>query len=296
MSYKNVIIVGAGGNLGTSLLDTFLKHSSFETSVLSREGSTSTFPAGVKVLQADYDSLSSLKNAFQGQDAVISLVAGSAIATQPKLIDAAVAAGVKHFIPSEFGSNTDDERILKVVPIFQPKVDVLEYLKTKESEISWTAISTGGFFDWGLQQGFFGLDGASKTATLFDEGKAQFSATSLSQIGLATIKVLEKPEVTKNQFVLIAGHTTSQNEILAVAEKVTGKKWTVKNVSAKEHGADGLAKLQKGDFSGIGLLIQAGLFGAEDNLGDNSHFGLWNEKIGLEKENFEETIKTALLG
>lgn len=278
------------------MLDTFLKHSSFNTTVLSREGSTSTFPSGVKVIRADYDSISSLKDALQGQDVIISLVAGAAILDQIKLIDAAIAAGVKRFIPSEFGGNTQDESVVKAFRVFGPKVQVLDYLKSKESQISWTAIFTGPFFDWGLTVGFLGFDAKSKTATLFDDGKATFSATSLLQIGLATIKSLEKPDLTKNQAVLIAGHTTSQSEILAVVEKLTGEKWTVKNVSTKELGDEGQAKLEKGDFSAIPQLIQYGIFNAEENAGDNSKFGLWNEKIGLEKESFEDTIKTALLG
>lgn len=295
MSIKNVIIIGAGGNLGPSILDAFLEESSFDTTVLSRQGSKSTFPLGVKVVHADYDSVSSLKDAFQGQDAVISLVAGGAIGDQDKLIDAAIAAGVKRFIPSEFGSNVPDKRTRDIVPVFEPKYQTVNYLKSKESEISWTSVINGPFFDWGLKVGFLGFNFSNKTATLYDDGKAHFTGTNLHQVGLALVKALEKADLTKNQYVYISSFRTTQQEILAVAEKATGSKWTITNVDAKEHIKQGRAKFDKGDFTGIHALIVGATFSVENELGDYSSEGLWNEKLGLPKENLEDTIKALVV-
>ncbi|CAO2651073.1 Nn.00g093700.m01.CDS01 [Neocucurbitaria sp. VM-36] len=294
MSIKNVIIIGAGGNLGPSILDAFLK-SSFNTTVLSRQDSKSTFPSGVKVVRADFESISSLKDAFQGQDAVISLIAGVAIGDQNKLIDAAIAAGVKRFVPSEFGSNVPDKRTRDIVPVFEGKYQTVNYLKSKESEISWTSVINGPFFDWGLKVGFLGFNFSDKTATLFDDGKAHFTGTNLEQIGLALVKSLEKADLTKNQYVYISSFRTTQREILAVAEKVTGSKWTVTNVDVKEYIKQAQAKLEKGDFSGIPALIVGATYGVENELGDFSSEGLWNEKLGLPKENLEDTIKALVV-
>jgi len=291
MSIKNVIIIGASGNLGPSILNAFLKDSSFNTTVLSRQGSSSTFPEGVKVIRADYDSHDSLKEAFQGQDAVLSLVGGMALGDQNKLIDAAIAAGVKRFLPSEYGSNVYDERAREIVPVFEPKFETIKYLKTKEKEISWTGIATGPFFDWGLRVAFLGFDGKSRTATLFDDGEAVFSSTNLNQIGIATVNALKNSDLTKNQYVYISGFQTTQKEMLAAAEKVTGTKWTVNKVNVKEHIEQGRAKLQSGDHSGIMYLIQGATFGKEQQLGDFSSLGLWNEKLGVPKEGLEETVK-----
>ncbi|RMZ74295.1 isoflavone reductase family [Pyrenophora seminiperda CCB06] len=293
MAIKNVIIIGAGGNLGPAILDAFLKESSFNTTVLSRQNSTSTFPSGVKVIKADYDSLESLRDAFKGQDAVISLVGGMALGDQKKLIDAAIAAGVKRFIPSEFGSNTDDARTRAVVPPFEGKSDTVKYLKSKEKEISWTSIVTGPFLDWGLKTGFLGFDAASKTVSLYDNGEATISTTTLHQVGVTTVKVLEKEDLTKNQYVYVSEVQVSQKEILATVEKVTGAKWTVKNVSTKDVIAEGRAKLQKGDFSGIANLILGATYGKEEELGNFASQGLWNEKLGVKSEGLEETVKKA---
>ncbi|KAF2848805.1 isoflavone reductase family protein-like protein CipA [Plenodomus tracheiphilus IPT5] len=294
MSIKNVIIIGAGGNLGPAILNAFLKDSSFNTTVLSRQGSKSTFPSGVKVVRADYESVSSLKEAFQGQDAVVSLVAGEALGDQNKLIDAAIEAGVQRFIPSEFGSNTQDKRTREIVPIFEAKLGTVNYLKERENKISWTSVVNGPFFDWGLKVGFLGFNGANKTATILDDGKAVFSATNLHQIGLALIKSLEKADLTKNQVVYINSFQTSQEQILDTVEKISGVKWTVDKQSANSILEDATAKFQKGDYSSIPALIQVVTFRAGDNLGDFAPVGLWNDKLGLPKEDFEASVRSSL--
>jgi hypothetical protein len=290
---KNVILIGATGNLGPTILSAFLD-SSFNVTVLSREGSSSTFPSNVKVIRADYSSTDSLTSAFKGQDAVVSLVGTFGFTEQQKLIDAAIAAGVKRFLPSEYGSNTQDARVLAKVPIFQPKVDTVKYLKSVEDKISWSSVITGPFFDWCLKVGFFQIDINSKTATLVDNGTNTFSTTNLATIGKAVVKVLEKSELTKNQYVFVSSFETSQKQILEGVEKITGEKFTVaEGITGKGLREEGLAKMQKQDFTGAYDLIKAQSFG-EGGLDNLQAEGLWNEKLGLEKEDFESSLKAAL--
>ena len=294
MSYKNVIIIGAGGNLGPSILKAFLS-SSFNTSILSREGSNSTFPSGVNVIRANYDDPESLKKAFQGQDVVISLVGGNALGDQNKLIDASIAAGVKRFFPSEFGSDTPNPRAREVVPIFSAKIGAVAYLKSKESAISWTSVITGPFFDWGLKVGFLGFNLQDKTFTVVDSGDVTFSTSNLLWIGKALVAALEKAEETKNQYVYVSEFQLSQNELLKLAEKVSGEKFTVKKTTFKEHTALGNKLLSEGNHAGVGPLIQSITFG-DEGLGDISKNGLWNEKLGLKADSLEDSIKAGFAG
>jgi hypothetical protein len=276
-------------------LNTFLKESSFNVTVLSRSDSSATFPSGVKVIRANYDSPNALKDAFTGQDVVVSLVGGSVLGDQEKFINAAIAAGVKRFVPSEFGSDTNGVRNREVVPIFDAKFGTVNYLKGKEGEISWTAIITGPFFDWAMKVGFNGFNLADKSVTIFDGGNTKFSATNLHTIGVALIKALEKPEESKNQYIYLGGFNTTQNEILGLAEKITGAKWTVKHVVSKEHLANGRAKVEKGDYTGILDLLQVATFG-EEQIGLFDPAKLWNEKLGLPKDDLEKSIRAALEG
>jgi hypothetical protein len=89
-----------------------------------------------------------LLNAFKGQDAVISTTPAHSTQTEISFIDAAVKAGVKRFIPSEFGSNSQNAKGVEIFPFMASKVKVVDYLKSKEETgLTWTALATGAFFD-----------------------------------------------------------------------------------------------------------------------------------------------------
>jgi hypothetical protein len=118
-----------------------------------------------------------------------------------------------------------------------------------------------------------------------------FATTTLHQVGVAAVKALEHADLTKNRYVHIGGFLTSQNEILAAAEKVTGVKWTVEKTTTKEEIEVGRKKIQEGDWTGLKELIQSVNFGKEEQLGDFSSQGLWNEKLGVPKEDLEETVR-----
>jgi hypothetical protein len=129
-------------------LNELLESGKFDVTIFSRKESTQTFPEGVKVVKTDY-SAAELEQKFKGQDAILSLVSGPALLQQKTYIDAALKAGVKRFIPSEFGSNTLNEAVVKEIPLFKPKAEALKYLQSKVAgDFSYTALLTGPFFDW----------------------------------------------------------------------------------------------------------------------------------------------------
>ncbi|KAF2272910.1 NAD(P)-binding protein, partial [Westerdykella ornata] len=292
---KNVILVGASGNLGPIIVKTFARHAPhFNFSILTRHdsNSTSTFPANIPVLRADYSSLDSLTAAFKDQDAVVSLVGPAFLAKQTILVDAAIAAGVKLFLPSEYGSDTADERLREVVPMFEVKKNIVDYLKQREDKISWSAVIVGGFFDWGITSTFLGFNASTKTATLVDNGTVPFTTTNTTTIARALIAILSNPSVARNQYVYISSFTPTGADILAAAERITGAQWTVKHVSSDDLVKDGKEKVAKGDRMGVVSLLLAGLLGKE-GLGDNRKKGSeeWNQRLGLEGEDFEGSVR-----
>lgn len=147
---KNVIIIGAGGNLGPFILSAFDADPHFKVSVLARHSSKSTFPPHVKVYRvSDNYPEAELLDAFKGQDAVISCVTTTGLDHQKVIVDTAIKSGVKRFVPSEFGGDTRNEKALAIVShVFKPKLEMVEYLKEKEKEgLTWTSFITGPFFD-----------------------------------------------------------------------------------------------------------------------------------------------------
>ena len=220
--------------------------------------------------------------------------------SQKKYIDAAIAAGVKRFIPSEFGSDISDPEIVKLVPIFQPKVEATEYLKSKESEtFSWTSVTTGPFFDWGLKVGFLGFDLNKKEAKIWDGGNVPFSTTNLSCIGEALTRILAPDYApdTRNKQVYIESHTTTQKKILEILQKLGGPdtKWTVEKVDGTKVFKEARAKIEGGDVGpgSIYPAIPALAFGEEYAHADHSKKS-WNGRLEMPNEDLEGDIKAVL--
>jgi len=156
-----------------------LKSELFEITVLTRESSTATFPAGVKVAKVDYSNFDSLVAALEGQDALVSTVGGQAIAGQRILIDAAVKAGIKRVIPSEFGCDLKNPKA-RALPVFKSKVEIEDYLDdlAVKGVLSYTLVFTGVFLDMGLRNGMF-FNFKDKTAKIYDGGDQLFSTSRL---------------------------------------------------------------------------------------------------------------------
>ncbi|KAH8817656.1 hypothetical protein DL96DRAFT_1534618 [Flagelloscypha sp. PMI_526] len=286
----NVTIVGGSGNLGPSLIDALLAAKLFKVSVYVREESKVIFPSGVKVIKGNYTQ-SSLEEAFKGQDAVVSTVGVGGFAIQKTIVDAAVANGVKRFFPSDFGVHRT-EKTFAFLPITKVKEDLADYLVSREGEISWTAILTSVFFDWALKLGILGFDLANHKVQLMDGGVTKFHATNLSTITGAVIAILSNPELyekTKNQNVSIPNHETTQREILAVFESITGEKWEV-----TDNDSDTLIKNAKGTPAELLTMLQVMLYG-KVNLGrlPGKH---WNNELGLPQQSLEEDLKLILDG
>jgi len=124
----------------------------FKVTVLSRLSSDSnaTLPDGVTLRKVDYGLVDSIRPAVEGQDAVVSVLGTFAVGFQQPLVDASLAAGVKRFIPSEFGVNTRKAIGKPLGKLLLFKIQLVDYLEAKAKEnpnFTWTGISIGLFFD-----------------------------------------------------------------------------------------------------------------------------------------------------
>jgi nucleoside-diphosphate-sugar epimerase len=289
---KNIAIAGATGSLGSVVANKVIASGHFNVTLLKRAGSTGTVPEGVKIVEVDYESQSSLQAALEGQDAVVSVLATLAADAQITLIDAAIAAGVKRFLPSEFGCKLDNPNTRKI-PIFAAKVKVEDYLKakSKETSLTYTFIYTSALLDWGITHNFI-VDLTTSTPQVLDGGELEFSATSLDTVGQGVVGVLLHPDETKNRAVHIHDQIITQNKVLALARKAfPEKEWVPKSASLKEEYNKAEADLFKGkvDFPIFATLIFRGLM-------DPEYGGLFkendNELLGLKVKGDEFIIDT----
>jgi len=294
ITYKNVLLVGGSGDLGKHILSALLADSTFNVTVLSRTGSSSVFPLNVKVIKIDYTDYDAIKKALIGQDVVISAVGGGGIFDKLdlKLIEASVEVGVKWFIPSEFTGDISQPNFASL-PFSAPKVENIQLLKKYESNLAHTFITTGGFLDWGFDNGFLGYDIPNHTVTLYDEGKNLVSGTTLPSIGKAVVAVLHHPELTLNKRIYIADATFTQQEALALFEKYTGTKWTVKHVRTEDSYKQGGEYYAKGDLlNGIRAYILASVY--NEQSASNFQGKTSNKALGLETISLEQIIKEAV--
>ena len=146
----NVLLIGAGGNVGATVLDAFASDPRFTVSILTRKSSKSIFPSHLTIhrVSDDYPA-SELVSAFRGHDAIVVTISRASAHKQKDFIDAAVKAGVKRFVPSEFGGDTRDEKALAILPqLYGKKNEVVDYLKGKEKDsLTWSAFVTGPIFE-----------------------------------------------------------------------------------------------------------------------------------------------------
>ncbi|KAH7388957.1 hypothetical protein BKA64DRAFT_735099 [Cadophora sp. MPI-SDFR-AT-0126] len=281
-SIKNVAVVGASGNLGAPVLKAILDSGKFNVTVITRPVSKSTFPSEVKVIKADYTSVDSLTSALKGQDAVVSTVGTDGFQGQAILIDAAIAAGVKRILPSEFGSDYSNPKSA-ALPVFGYKVAIRKHLEDKiaaGANITYTYVVNSLFLDWGIDVGFL-LDLKSAEPKLYNGGEYIFSTTTLASVGQAVVGVLSHPEETKNRTVYVQDLVISQKRVLELAQKVAPeKKWTPVNASLQDLEKWAYGKLAEGDYSMPVMLsfINVGMF--QDGYGSRFE-KLDNELLGV---------------
>ncbi|KAK5216064.1 hypothetical protein LTR72_010940 [Exophiala xenobiotica] len=307
---KNVLFIGAGGNIGGPIFRS-LENAGFDLTVLSRPNSTNKFGPNVKVVKKEYDD-PSLHEVFEGQDAVVSFVSVTALLDQLKLIDIAVKAGVKRFIPSELGSNTLNPKAQELVLFYKQKRTVLNHLEAAAKQnpsFSWTGLATGPVFDWistsgsisshghqGLKNSFLGFDLKAHTALIYDDGDIRSSYSNLATIGETVVAVLREPVQTANMYLYISSFTVSQNEILASLEKATATKWTVNKGSTVDREREGKVKLANGDFSGVLLLLARLMYGGDAGTNFEEERTLANKLLGLPQESLDATVQSVVDG
>ncbi|KAI0139136.1 NmrA-like family protein [Hypoxylon sp. NC0597] len=298
---RKVVVVGASttgmANLGSFVVEALKADATFEVTVVSRK-SSATNPDGVKVLKlADDLPLGELEKAFAGQDAVVMATNFQVFGQEEKFIDAAIKAGVKRFIPSEFGSNTRNQNTLAMFPMMGAKARVISELKAKESDgITWTAICAGMIADTGLTTGFFGYDLQGHTATIWEDGNRKFSSSTRENIGKAVCGVLKHPEITANQYIFVSSFETSMNELLSALEKAQGVKYSISYTKVEDEVKEGKAMLAKGDFmKAHKLMLAANLLpGYGNNFAEEEK--LWNDRLGVPRENVDEVVARIVRG
>ncbi|KAL6703097.1 hypothetical protein ACN47E_010234 [Coniothyrium glycines] len=298
---RNVILIGASGNMGVHVLKQLLAHPHHPgVSVLTREESTAEFPKPVKVFKTDY-SPASLEQAFKNQDVVLSFLNYDVPFHRLELIiDAAIKAGVDRFVPSDYGIRTYHERYDVGVATY--KRQIVEHLEAKAGSISWTSFICNPWIEYCLLDGLLGFDLEKQEANIVNKGDSPFSGSNRAYVAQAVCNLLTDQSAyhdSKNQYVHIAGHTLTQNGILSILKKLSGKPWKVEYVEADDMIAEGRKLIAVGNPWGMALVVRAVTCGyIEDGVcvGDLRSQNPWDERLGLKLNDLEDDLRATLEG
>lgn len=297
---KNVALTAATGALGSVLFKKLTASGLFNVRVLSSSGSTSSFPAGTDVVKVDYSSLESLTAALANQDAVVSAAGNEGVPGQKVLIDAAIAAGVKRFLPSEFGSDLANPKA-RSLPVFHFKVQTKEHLEARAAEpalkdkFTYTYVYNNAFLDWGLDVGFL-LNLRDSVPRVWGSGDLPYSATTLDGVANAVVGVLKNPEQTANRAVYIRSAVLTQNKLiklvgeLGLPGKESWKPELAERGDIDEVVGKAEAELKAGAAPGPGNLVPFLYRSIYNPEYSNGKWGDDNELLGV-KEIGDEEVK-----
>ncbi|KAK0111104.1 hypothetical protein ONS95_001481 [Cadophora gregata] len=245
---KNVALVGAGGTLGSHILNSLLSTDKHHITILTRPSSTSTFPShpSLTITPIDYTSPSSLTSALTGQDILIITMAVTAPPTQEQaLIRAAASAGVKYIMPNEWGHDFSFPGLVADTPILGARLAGNRKLIEDLGVSKWITVTGGFWYEYSLagMEFRYGFDFGKRTLTLFGDGEVKVN-TSTWELFAGTVKALlslpvlqedgEDKETTlskyENKHCYVSSFRVSQKDMFDSVLRVTGTKkedWTI---------------------------------------------------------------------
>ncbi|CAK5280467.1 unnamed protein product [Mycena citricolor] len=218
-TYSSFAVIGAG-TIGGPILAALAAQPSVKVILLSRGASTSkTVPASVEVVQVpSYDDVTAVAAALKAHnvEVIVSTLNTVALPSQLSLADAAKQAGVKLFLPSEFGFSTEGatEGLLGAK---QKTVDKLQTVGVPYFRIfvSASGLSPASDPDANLQTGLFiefvpwAVNYSAEAKKLYVVGKSEgaVSVASIADIAgyLAHVLTHQPTAILENKILRIEG-------------------------------------------------------------------------------------------
>lgn len=293
---KKVLLVGASGSLGSDVLGALVAANTFDVSILQRSNSSSK-PAHADIITTIPVSpameLAELEAAVTGQDAVIAAFPLKDVNQHLRLAQAAFNAGVRRYIPADYGScDASRPQPQKYLPLYRDKDAVQKKCaelasSAPDGPFTWTSIVCGHFFDWAVRHNHLGLDIDGRKALLLDGGATKASMSTMPQVARAVVRVLERPDVTANRFVHIQGFCATPLEVVAAFERATGAVWHKESVDSNALLEKEFEKYKKGDEHAVHEIVY--VLGAVDaDWTTLPTFAM--DLLGLEEENLDKVV------
>lgn len=250
MFNHNAILVLGAGQLGMSVLRHLAPYAErvpgVAVSVLLRPSSSSSADAakqqkladlsalGIDIVAGDLATQSSAELAaiFSRFDTVISctgFIGGPGV--QRKIARAALDAGVKRFVPWQFGVDYDVIGRGSPQDLFDEQLDVRDLLRAQQ-RTEWIIVSTGMFTSFLFEPAFGVVDLAANTVNALGSWDNAVTVTTADDIGALTARILFADPRIANRAVHVAGDTVTYRDVADALDRVRGIKvhrheWTI---------------------------------------------------------------------
>jgi hypothetical protein len=197
---------------------------------------------GAEIVTVNQFTTEELTPACEGALCVVSAVTGLRdviVDAQLQLLNAAVAAGVPHFIPSDFSSDftnipKGENRNFDLRKEFQAHID--------SSPIKATSVFNGCFADI-LRYNTPLFNVKDQTVAYYDD-KADWEIDFTTMDDTAAFTAAAALDVTAPRFLKIASFRVSPNDLVTLSEKYKGKKFELVNMGSME-GFSAYNKIQR---------------------------------------------------
>ncbi|KAF2105648.1 isoflavone reductase family protein [Lophiotrema nucula] len=308
---KNIVWSGTG-KTGVPILERLLATKQFNIKLLVRNSiaSYSDLPQNIPAHQVDYADHARLVDHLRGQDAVVvfcSFVPGSGFDTKHiALVNAAIEAGVKYFIPSEWALDTagimgsTSGRHGPTLPtnmVLAPKRVSHNYMlcRAAEGKINFAAIYCGVLIESlrtiGIKGPMLGFNFETKTANLPDNGVNPFPASSYTTLTKALSTLLSEPTKISNRFYHISDGVLTLRDCFSIVQGLDSTAWMKTSFSTEVVRDAALQNIQRGVFTPKEFVhtLMTAFFG-----GIQVFSKLDNETLGIadgEEMNLREVMK-----
>ncbi|KAG9191604.1 hypothetical protein G6011_10338 [Alternaria panax] len=217
-----VAVTGGTGGVGRTIVEELVRRGKHQVLILSRNSTKIPGLMSVRVIEADYNDVASVKESLKKQNvevviSALALFTEESAKAQMNLIHATIDSGsVKRFMPSEYGINYSHPGLLEFHPAAKWWLDAADLLRS--SHLDFTRVIFGWFSD------YFGMPHCKsnmkpfKYALDFDNRKA-----ALPGDGEASVTFLHSTDVA-NAF---ASDKLTWNKVVEIVEGATSAKWEI---------------------------------------------------------------------
>ncbi|RAH73056.1 NAD(P)-binding protein [Aspergillus aculeatinus CBS 121060] len=228
MSRPKVLLIGATGNTGGSILEAMLAADQFDIELLIRPTSLPK-PAVQALLQRDDLSHrvvdldlpeDALVPALAGIDILISTLGPATVAQEKTLVRAAKRAGVQRFVPSSWVTVAPPRGAML---LREEKEEILAELRAQSMD--YTVIDVGYWYQLSLPpvpSGRLSYAIPVPSTTIHGDGTAPNILTDLRDIGRFVARIVADPR-TRNRSVYTCSAVLSEEEIFGIVEAVSGE-------------------------------------------------------------------------